>query len=431
MYQAVNEFEVANGQGVPNCTWTSWKNSNCLPPSEVTDYYVPDCTDPVDLFASAQNFAACIILPNVTRDFEDSTLPYPGFAAGLAFSDDSTVAQNVVTLVSECLPHWCNDSAICQKKNIGQCSRASITSNSTMLFEPVYDCLEAICSDRREDALPASPDIAGIGVIISYYVQFTITVLGSLTLWYCTYRVRANGNNTQEATSARANSQSLLSIVLERLVDLQKAQCYFAFPLQIASFIFLSDPETANYVNVAALTNAARASFIPVAFNFLTLCIYDEVEKYLISLTMIVEFMGLVLDLICYYRISRAIGPEACGLHAAWTLCSEAWKTEGLDYAHGVNAVGFAVWILNVLFLVFPSLLLCRNTPRGAGFSVLQVAVTGLLGVHVYTITITQRHTTERSDWSFGQVIAVTIWLPVIAEFLYKILKHLLNLKGK
>ena len=292
----------------------------------------------------------------------------------------------------------------------------------TFLFEPVYDCLEAICSDRIEDAQPVSQEIAGVGVFTSYYIQVAITLLLCLIFWHCKYGMEKK-------------DEDLFELVFGRLVDFQKAQFYFAIPLEVATIIVLSNLKDANYLNVAALTNATRACFLPLAFSFLTICIYEKPKPYLSIPSKAVEIAGLVLGVVCYYHIHHATGPEACGHHAAWTLCVEAWKTTGLTNAVVFNVFVFLIWtVCRILLFIFDGPPRSSNpedafrfTKKGVKqlvFRVLQLRIAGLLVLHICTIRITQNSLTDQSDWTFGQVIAVTIWLLVVVDFGYKMWMH-------
>lgn len=54
-----------------------------------------------------------------------------------------------------------------------------------------------------------------------------------------------------------------------------------------------------------------------------------------------------------------------------------------------------------------------------------QASFLAMVAVQIYYLNTTLTYTTGRSNWGFGQIVGVTVWIPSLVEFAYKEIKAL------
>jgi hypothetical protein len=204
-----------------------------------------NCTDGAVVFGSTPpdaaqaNLWSCALYPNLTRDFRDETLS-PEEMTIVIDNDTNTsisTSNQVSTFLSTCLRAWCNNSELCGKT---ACQASQITLDDTILSAAGVDnCLNSICGVKSV----SSPDIAGIGVIISIFIQLSITLAAPLILVVCHIvqkKTRRHGNDVEEGSTTKPRKPlvpltSLQEGLLVTLDEFQRAQCCFAIAIDIAS----------------------------------------------------------------------------------------------------------------------------------------------------------------------------------------------------
>jgi len=131
------------------------------------------CYDFVNNFAAFQikytdNFNACIIYPNISRDIGTGSIlntTLTSYAEDLGYQGSQVdFAQNITNTTVSFLSKAC-DKLHCQDQGVGPvCSSSSVlTIDSSLSKQGVQRCQQAICS-KLITLLTSNPDIGGIGV---------------------------------------------------------------------------------------------------------------------------------------------------------------------------------------------------------------------------------------------------------------------------
>lgn len=207
-------------------------------------YGQSNCTDGAVVFGSTPpdaaqvNLWSCALFSNLTRDFRDERLlPEENTLVRENETDTSISTSNLVsTFLSTCLGAWCDNSELCGKT---VCHPSHITLKDTRLSAAGVDnCLNSICGVKSV----SSPDIAGIGVIISIFIQLSITFAAPLVLVLCQMvrkRITRKCSDVEEGLAAKPQIPlvplALQEGVLAILEEFQRAQCCFAIAIDIAS----------------------------------------------------------------------------------------------------------------------------------------------------------------------------------------------------
>ncbi|KAF2847536.1 hypothetical protein T440DRAFT_510194 [Plenodomus tracheiphilus IPT5] len=200
-------------------------------------------------YNAGMNFWSCALFPNVTSALLDDGLSLQNetFLPDHYAQPVAGTSATVVSFLSVCLSSWCGESSDC---NASSCAMEQLTIGDSMLSAASVDtCLDHLCSLSAKKR--SNPDIAGIGVIISYFIQYAFTAAGLCGLLVCAILIRWNIRRTKsqsgrDCPDEKSDSSSSLPIVLsvkETLVmaldDFQRAQCSFAIAINIASLVTL------------------------------------------------------------------------------------------------------------------------------------------------------------------------------------------------
>jgi hypothetical protein len=134
-------------------------------------------------YSAPMNFWSCAMFPNITQALRNSHLPSANRTYLLEKNVDTNVNTStaVTSFISTCLSSWCRESGGCMTSS---CTVDSLQVGDTMLSAAGLDtCLDHLCSLPL--SVPSNPDIGGIGVIASYYIQFGLVMTGLLSLILC------------------------------------------------------------------------------------------------------------------------------------------------------------------------------------------------------------------------------------------------------
>ena len=400
----------------------------------------PDCTDIDNVLGKPLSFQNCLLLPNITRNLAKNVSPYAGYARVLGYDVGSAVVHGTIDHIETCLSQWCHDSETC---GIGTtCSSCSLTADSILYFDPVYDCLEAICLDQSKLTLGVNPDIGGIGVVISLYIQLAFALLGYLLVLYHTARKHLC-ENSRPGWNAAKKAVRYRHIILVNLVDFHKAQCFFALALNTAAFVSMSKPKSLSFVETAALNNIARAGYMPVVWNHLTLLCFHKFSIYLVILTVLTNIVALVTSQKCYTggKFQASTAPDECGSHKPY-LCTDAPGIEGENHSPGLEDEP-GLWTAEILLLFVIILHAALRASSGSirrhlelrvvkavpfrrlhlTDIILRVTILVLVVYYIGSLRRIQDYITEQrgwTRWSFGQIVAVTIWAPIALEYIYQ-----------
>lgn len=306
-------------------------------------------------------------------------------------------------------------------------------------------------------------------------MQISIALLASiglvgLELWPSSYR-RSNNQSSRIILSSQIRKKHTQAIVAA-LVDFQKAQCYFAGVVQIAALLlikqvyaaprrlYMAGMLDAGLLDTGLLNVIAINGLVPVTFILTCIARYGRQSWYLISLSSLTVVLSTtVLGTEYYfwpsimtkyydlYFASLDLASQFCGdagYEIFWTLCwMSPTSSPGLDYGAFTN---YRVWTIlaNCLTWLLYCIVRKRLTKAPAGslrarfasaaqpmqpqmrkfiaylFRSLFILTWSLcFGYQLRLNTSYLSQSSILKTWSFGQIIAVSVWVPSLVEFFY------------
>ena len=255
---------------------------------------------------------------------------------------------------------------------------------------------------------------------------------------------------------------------IDLLLEFHKAQCYFSGTLMIAALTY--GIYEINMLITYMLIPLATNGVLPIAFAYLLLAYYNKSSAGITLLTVAVYILSSVVYWSLYAHLIP-IGPKttqysvyeqfmyklssiaACGGYSALAVCPDNMTLGTAP----VRSAGNRLRVLTPLIWTFSTIVLvgllgrqlyqwhcerrnsagydpsseCSDPQREnhksthslawrIAFWVTAVASLAGIGMQVSLLTIaTSLKMTDRWNWTFGQVVAVTIWIPPLLEYLY------------
>ena len=422
------------------------------------------------LFGICSNLQAINRYISITpaRDVSQSVKSY--FKAPLNLED---YTLQVSTNISSCLATSCDLSRDSENCN-DYCSLTALLPGSSGLnLTQAAGCLNRICGNTC--GLPyANQDVLGVGVssrflpswflmlttsqvIISYITEAIFIMVLAIVLVVSTvlfdFRKRWAVNKArQELTLAPAYSEGLQSLLA--------AECYFGVTLSIAALctnLLDIDP-----LNGYALLSVAIVAFLPPVFTLMLLQSHGIRSWYLCLLTLLSWLMGTVVSFMLLHvlanqgvessiidqSLQRLYSIPTCGGSTAMALCRQTIGNNPIEYlAAFFNATEFpnrktipVLWIWTTIVLIVLLLVQTKALEKArskgivqgickaiAHWSILLVAsiLFGLcLGYQArMIIKYSKMDVIDWTGWTFGQVVAVAIWIPPLLELLRDVLR--------
>ncbi|KAI9879750.1 MAG: hypothetical protein M1830_007375 [Pleopsidium flavum] len=435
--------------------WSSWFNHH-EPPCLESKECGTDCTNARTLFSDQLSFINCVVYPNISRDVSQGIFPDTGEALAIGFENDTALANNVTLTVSSCLIGFCDTISSCKNNLTSSCSSDTLLLDEAILSaHATRDCWYTICSQRVKPT--ANPDIAGVGITVSYIIQSSIAILGLLSLncfqLYKKSRLRqarkvtsaGTPGNRSDVGSSTAVEQ--IQILVTSLVEFHKAQCFFAMAVQIATLVLtIARTHSVNYIEFQILLIVSSVGILPVAYTLWGLSLAIAFSPRLASNNYSMED-----DLDALLGLP---GPEACGFRSPAHLCAGLRLNsilERFDIPDTRNntllfpgllvplAIGLTVWQLQIwrmrrvmaalkfLTAIFaPLIKRLPSSLRSTTFwrvltHIIVHAIFGYVFIGQYYIFsfLLGHGYVDLSNWGFGQIVGITIWCPSMVEFLY------------
>ena len=275
-------------------------------------------------------------------------------------------------------------------------------------------------------------------------------------------------------------------ITVAALVNFHTAQCYFSSTVQIAALIIVrgtlktpgavlnSDDYSdvhSEFVDTSVLIVLATSGFIPVTFGLASITRFGRPSWHLIMLSL-VTFTLATATLSTFYHYGRQYGKLddyysslqndgyidygtcAIGGHVGDTvfpLCGSSFLNSNAISASTITKwwvwVAWAVCMAWMLLCFYSKLmgprppkmvrsrldsapphhpwkkLLGKIMGRLNGRLLISIVTPALcFSVQFYLISVLNRHYLVSQVWSFGQIIAVTVWMPPISEFYHDVI---------
>ena len=231
------------------------------------------------------------------------------------------------------------------------------------------------------------------------------------------------------------------------LLDFHKAQCYFSATLMIASGI------TASYgvdiVIIFLLVPLATNSVLPVVFAYLLLLYFRPPSAAVTLLTTTVYVLSSVVYWLLYshlplkdghdaddmyrlYRLQLSTLP-ACGGYSGLAVCPLRSVVtdvdQGLDARRKLRVLTPVIWAFSTFVLVASLASQARRHRRPqretesrrwrAAFWLTTTLFLAGVGMQLAVLwTARLLGMVDVRSWGFGQIVAVTIWIPPLLEYL-------------
>jgi hypothetical protein len=247
---------------------------------------------------------------------------------------------------------------------------------------------------------------------------------------------------------------------IDLLLEFHKSQCYFGGTLMIA--VLVANMSTVDFVTTFLVTPLATNSILPVIFSYLLLVYYRASSPAITLLTAVVHLLSSVVYWILYthldprpgmtrgdvykrYRLNISAVAE-CGEYSGLAVCpvvdtDSGEFTEGIAAHTSLRVLTPLIWIWStfvfVVLLLLPvgGRIWARRAwlEKGPGESPVKRMLVPLqraafwfttvvflagVGMQIWVLSTAIRlDMVDAKNWSFGQVVAVTVWIPPLLEY--------------
>lgn len=272
-----------------------------------------------------------------------------------------------------------------------------------------------------------SANVLQISLLFFFWPVLRVLVVRHKKFWYDFSP--ATSDHLQ--ASLIESSQGMTTIAA--LLNLQKTQCGFALALDVAILVASGSRTALGAVSIADLKvnlDALRllamgGTILPVLTQYLLQELHKSWGLFSLSVT----------TALCSFIIQRATlkasrwtfvpencGPwmDACGGVSPTNLCDLAYSLSYKFDTVSLHNFAFAVLCFG-LFIVFMCLYFKQSTYFGIWWPLYDIGFVALLSLYSSRLpTLLDRNTSiDQSGWSFGQVVAMTLWVPLILEWCY------------
>lgn len=307
----------------------------------------------------------------------------------------------------------------------------------------------------------------------------------SLSIWHDRSkkrrRVSFNSHKRQHLSTRNTLAEGHNEILITAVIEFHKSQCYFAGAIQMAVIIFIHQQyELATYLQdppAAALpfTLCTNGS-IPVIFTLTSIRCYGRQSWYLTSLAMCSFVLSTITFMYSnyiyamsypvaagsnYYDPTSTCGGWSPGERSSWCGSGFSMSTP-IGIRTAMSGWNYMMWMITLLWALYCVIkqsltaekpqknvshsLSARFTSRsrsliafcdqwikaGVGekgkdsifWTLFFISWSMAFGYQFYAYSLFFRHSEIDTTWSFGQIVAVTAWIPAIAEYI-----HLLRCK--
>ena len=446
---------------------------------EINRWRSSDPIEPATIFnpqGAAFLLPSFALYTNITHDARQGLLPETNSSLLVAHNVNTSLnrAIEVTTIISTCLSTYCETLPKCKNKHPPRCSATVLAINGSMLNAAAMKrCHESICSAHPGQFI--NTDIAGIGVVSSYIMQVTIVLFCGLALagstWFqwqgAKHRSPLSDTISLHARTALPGSdeyrilekklkdryrgpQRLRDIIIVVLVEFLKAQCFFTIAIAVAALVILRSGDSTSLLDRVALRTAGGVGVVPVTANFYLLATFNPSRRswYLYCLSLSTWTLGFCVTLISQRTSSNLWSngsdrffvdeqyPNACGNISPRFICDSAldssWgsRNEKL-YASCIPVMlGLTVWQISSSlcppsFLALIRFVTTCNTwseqSAAMRHTIYHISTMILLVPPLYTLIQGIMDLFDgdavNGTWGFGQIVAVTVWIPTVAGF--------------
>ncbi|KAK5995553.1 hypothetical protein PT974_03965 [Cladobotryum mycophilum] len=432
------------------------------------------CNDTETLFGSLETFYNCAALSSIAHLTRDAKTYYVSGRAEMNASSIMGTSSLYDFDYKPVLDSFISCAqAACGSDQLSVACDESIKrlSPSNSSADDVFDAMDVFCPD-----IPAQidPDIFGPGVLISYVLQVCFSTSLYISVQAFTYWVRYSQKLKARGPYTLSRARSLVwrdSSTISRtsiaiattLVEFQEAQCWFVFALQIASIlaIVVNSQEGAFWgeiiVNGAVAYHISLNGILPMFL--VQVCLHNEgIRNWHTFLGFAIEYFLAIVSAsqkISFkasfeiFRTQNAI--DACGGNPSpRTYCASTQGVAGLHLSFFPHPLLYKIVFLLLDSTAFLVLLIDQlswtlrkhrrtkhmvfgNWEPGRwphnGFRARWQKISKLFwrGLEVayflinilYMISLSKvisAKSFQANRWSYGQIIAITVWGPLIVK---------------
>ncbi|KAF7594255.1 hypothetical protein BBP40_009807 [Aspergillus hancockii] len=423
-------------------------------PSDLTG---TSCMDPSAAFESFDNFATCFGIFGLSGDTAKSR--FDSVNEGYYLHVNSTFGH----LIGDCLAQYCEvpDPALEGCDSLGY----DADDYYRLWTHPRQEFKTVTCNSVDNDA---NQDLGGVGVLLSFVMQSAILIyiyFAVLTLKFIPAVTRCIRRVKGARSTARLQfGQHHFSVIKSMLVEFQEAQCFFMLSFQCAALIALAaGPQVFEATsllqlsaNITMAKSVALMGILPITYGVWILHKVDLHSWYISlwsAITIVVSSVTLhkckvVPRAYNLQGITTADRLDKCGYHPPPLVYCAQSTTSGWNIP---DIFGLTDNFLNYLCVGIYSLLVFKRlapyptrwfnrkpwfqatyhrthpwlVSKGVRFLsvtlsfLLEFALLAFNVLYIMLVTARNLPMSDLNSWSFGQIIAVTIWAPIISKYLY------------
>ena len=291
-------------------------------------------------------------------------------------------------------------------------------------------------------------------------MQTVIALVAFIALTFCNgYRIYRSKEQSVKSDSQKLNcgvkpnsatsylqagesSKGRVAFWLRCLSDFHKTQCFYAFALQIASFVSVYGKNRNLWDDLYLLLISADG-LLPVAVTLCTLLLLDYAQCYDVILAALslslasATGFSIVLGSSSAPSAGTDMGPASCGYRSPGWICS--WSVDSVSDGHAKNFFVGAATTLDVLMGVMIMrycLFRSEHTPRILwsfrffskkvrtivpafhGLIILSLLVFSAIELYFVYFVLEPSNNVLPRDWSFGQIVGIAIWSAFIFDLI-------------
>lgn len=369
--------------------------------------------------STERTFWSCAFYPNFTRDYRDFLMIPEDhtFVTDLDVDTSLEASSNITVFLSTCLMEYCNNPEGCRTRT-SSCSPQQLVVNESLLSaSAVQSCLSDICKYDRWYSDSVNSDIMGIGVTISYSLQLGIASMSVLIFIWQRSRKGKQGS-TREGKTQRCIREA----VFIALDDFQRAQCCFVITVSIATLGVLGGMSITERRTVGAVTSSGSTPTVAV---LMTLMLSDHARYS--DLTFYLTFYTWVFALAINFSpsiTSAQLQPQQPNAYGQWPptrICNFESSQDNLYGAVAAIPVPAMLLLTCLHFYKYDTVKKHFGNKIKAwqvtiGRTAIEVTTIGAMVFAIWTNSEFWTTTTQM-DWSFGQIIALSVWLSTVLSF--------------
>ncbi|OGM40222.1 hypothetical protein ABOM_010858 [Aspergillus bombycis] len=425
------------------------------------------CMDPLVVFQSFDHLATCFSIFGLPEHTDTAGPTLTGKKEGYRLNVNSTFGA----LVGDCLRQYCE----VPDPELEGCDLEGYTPSEyyRVFTLPRPEFKTTTCTSVDNDV---NQDIGGVGVLLSFAMQSGILLyvhLAVLILKLIPAVARCIRRCTTRARSKAKIQfgQHHFSVLKSMLVEFQEAQCFFMLSFQCAALIALAAGpqvfEATSLLQLQSNISMAKAvafmGILPITYGLWIIHRIGLHSWYISVWSAITIVTSSVTLHLCkvepradnLQEIATADRLNKCGFFPPPLVYCRSDSDLGSNYSI-VSSLTFGLsdnFLNFTCIAIYGLLLLKRLAPypkRWLGqkpwFQAIYHCVqpwlvsrgvriiSGTLNVIIETLLLLANFfysfmviarslpTTSLDSWSFGQIIAVTIWSPIISKYLYWLL---------